>query len=172
MWLVHSTLVTAALFLLADLIATQRGKAGDRLVGGRAVKQPFLLGACFIIAGLTVIGMPPLSGFVGKILILKTTLNSEQALVFWPVYLIMSLALIVAISRAGTSLFWEHKDKGGEAADVANAHPLQVIVLVGLLTSSILLVVFGDLATQYALETATQLHDISGGINAVLKGGL
>src|SRR5690606_30660713 len=29
---VHSTLVTAALFLVADLIANQRGKAGDRLV--------------------------------------------------------------------------------------------------------------------------------------------
>jgi multicomponent K+:H+ antiporter subunit D len=171
-YLVHSTLVTAALFLLADLIAIQRGKAGDRLVGGRAVKQPFLLGACFIIAGLTVIGMPPFSGFVGKIWILKTTLNSEQALVFWPVYLIMSLALIVAISRAGTSLFWERKDKTGDGSDVANAHPLQVTVLVGLLVSSILLVVFGDVATQYALEAAAQLHDISGGINAVLKGGI
>ena len=59
-------------------------------------------------------------------------------------------------SRAGTSLFWERKDKTGDASDAANAHPLQVTVLVGLLASSILLVIFGDVATQYALEAVPE----------------
>lgn len=171
-YLVHSTLVSAALFLLADLIAKQRGKVADRLVGGRAVKQPLLLGACFVVAALTVVGMPPLSGFVGKIWILKSTLNSEQALVFWPVYLITSFALLVALSRAGTSLFWERKDKRSESPDCADANPLQVTVIIGLLACSPLLVIFGGPISEYMVGAATQLHDISGGINAVLKGGM
>ncbi|WP_166419159.1 monovalent cation/H+ antiporter subunit D [Pseudoalteromonas sp. Z1A8] len=171
-YLVHSTLVCAALFLLADLIATQRGKAADRLVGGRMVNQPFLLGGCFIIAALTVAGMPPLSGFIGKIWILKTTLNSEQAQLFWPVYLIMSFVLLIALSRAGTSLFWERKDRKNENSDGVNAHPLQVIVIIGLLACSPLLVIFGGPISEYMLDAATQLHDISGGINAVIRGGV
>jgi len=171
-YLVHSTLVSAALFLLADLVSIQRGKVGDRLVAGRCVKQPFLLGVCFIVAALTVVGMPPLSGFVGKIWILKATLNSEQALLFWPVYLVTSFALLVALSRAGTTLFWEHKSKKSENADSANAHPLQVTVIIGLLACSPLLVIFGGPISDYMLGAATQLHDISGGINAVLKGGM
>lgn len=171
-YLVHSTLVCAALFLLADLIATQRGKVADRLVAGRAVKQPFLLGVCFIISVLTVVGMPPLSGFVGKIWILKTTLNSDQALVFWPVYLLTSFVLLVALSRAGTSLFWERKNKNSESAESANAHPLQVSVIIALLLCSPILVIFGGPISDYMIKAATQLHDISGGINAVLKGGM
>ncbi|ALS32408.1 multicomponent K+:H+ antiporter subunit D [Pseudoalteromonas translucida KMM 520] len=171
-YLVHSTLVCAALFLLADIISIQRGKVGDRLVAGRVVKQPFLLGTLFIIAALTVIGMPPFSGFVGKIWILKTTLNSENAMVFWPAYLITSLVLIIALARAGTSLFWEGKYTGSEPNDAPNAHPLQVIAIVGLLICSVMLVVFGGAISEYTIKAATQLHDISGGINAVLKGGV
>ncbi|WP_405601322.1 MULTISPECIES: monovalent cation/H+ antiporter subunit D [unclassified Pseudoalteromonas] len=171
-YLVHSTLVCAALFLLADLIATQRGKVADRLVAGRSVKQPFLLGVCFIIAALTVVGMPPLSGFVGKIWILKATLNSEQALLFWPVYLVTSFALLIALSRAGTSLFWECKDKRSESAEYKNARSLQVIVILGLLACSPLMVIFGGPISEYMMAAATQLHDINGGINAVLKGGM
>jgi multicomponent K+:H+ antiporter subunit D len=170
-YLVHSTLVTAALFLLADLISTQRGRVADRLVAGRPVKQPYLLGACFIIAALTVAGMPPLSGFVGKVWILKTTLNSEQALLFWPVYLLTSLVLLIALSRAGTSLFWEGRHKDSESAETSNANPVQVTVIVALLACSPIMVIFGGPISEYMLGAATQLHNISGGINAVLKGG-
>ena len=144
---------------------------GDRLVAGRAVIQPYLLGGCFIIAVLTVVGMPPLSGFVGKVWILKTTLNAQQAWLFWPVYLFASFVLLVALSRAGTTMFWERKDKKNENTDGENAHPLQVIIIVSLLACSPLMVIFGGPITDYMLGAAAQLHDISGGINAVIRGG-
>ncbi|MGO3299759.1 MAG: monovalent cation/H+ antiporter subunit D [Pseudoalteromonas sp.] len=170
-YLVHSTLVCAALFLIADLIARQRGKVSDRLVAGRAVAQPFLLGICFLVAALAVIGMPPLSGFIGKIWVLKTTLNNEQALWFWPIYLLASLALLVALSRAGTGLFWDRTQKGGDALEGANAHPLQVVAIISLLACSPLMVGFAGPISDYMLATAVQLHDISGGINNVLNRG-
>jgi len=116
--------------------------------------------------------MPPLSGFIGKIWILKTTLGSERALVFWPVYLIASFALLVALSRAGTSLFWERKHQDRDHLEVDNAKPLQVIAVIGLLACSPLMVIFAGPITEYMIAAATQLHDISSGINTVLKGGL
>ena len=171
-YLVHSTLVCAALFLVADLIAHQRGKVADRLAPGRGVAQPYLLGTCFIIAALAVVGMPPLSGFIGKVWILKTTLDSEKALLFWPVYLLASFALLVALSRAGTTLFWERKHQDSEPTEGVKAHPLQVTAIIALLVCSPLLVIFGGAVSEYMIAAATQLHDITGGINTVLGGGL
>ncbi|WP_404339152.1 monovalent cation/H+ antiporter subunit D [Pseudoalteromonas mariniglutinosa] len=171
-YLVHSTLVCAGLFLIADLIAQQRGKVADRLVAGRAVSQPLLLGCCFAVAALAVVGMPPLSGFVGKVWILKSTLDSEQAMLFWPIYLFTSLALLIALSRAGTSLFWDHKHKDSEAIEGVAAHPLKITAVILLLACSPLMVVFAGPISDYLVATAEQLHDVSGGINSVLKGSI
>lgn len=170
-YLVHSTIVCAVLFLLADLIAHQRGKVADRLVAGRAVAQPFLLGISFVIAALTVVGMPPLSGFVGKIWILKSTLDSEKGMVFWPIYLLSSLALLVAISRAGTSLFWDRKFKESEAVEGIKAHPLKVTAMLLLLVCSPLMVIFAGPISDFMLATSEQLFDINTSINNVLQGG-
>ncbi len=169
-YLVHSTVICAALFLLADLIAQQRGKVGDRLVAGRAVAQPFLLGICFVIAALAVVGMPPLSGFVGKVWILKSTLDSEKALLFWPVYLLASLALLIAISRAGTMLFWDHKHKDSDAIEGVAAHPLQITALIVLLACAPLMVIFAGPISDYMLITSEQLFDINTSISTVLQG--
>ena len=95
----------------------------------------------------------------------------QQALLFWPVYLITSFVLLIALSRAGTGLFWERKDRKNESSDGVNAHPLQVTVIVCLLACSPLLVIFGGPISEYMIGAATQLHDIGGGINAVLRGG-
>lgn len=72
-YLLHSTVVTAALFLIADLIGTQRGSARDQFVTGRPVIQPTFLGGAFLVTAIAAIGLPPLSGFVGKALLLEST---------------------------------------------------------------------------------------------------
>ena len=71
--LLHSTVVTAALFLIADLVGTQRGSARDQFVTGRPVIQPTFLGGAFLVTAIAAIGLPPLSGFVGKALLLEST---------------------------------------------------------------------------------------------------
>ena len=63
----HSTLASAALFLVADLVARQRSAGGDRLDVVDAMPHGDLLGSLFFVAAVTVAGLPPLSGFVGKI---------------------------------------------------------------------------------------------------------
>ena len=68
-YLLHSTWIAGGLFLLADLVARQRGdKAGD-LVQGPALQNPRLLGGAFFIGAIAVAGLPPLSGFFGKIIV-------------------------------------------------------------------------------------------------------
>lgn len=77
----------------------------------------------------------------------------------------------MALSRAGTGLFWDRTQKGGDSLEGANAHPLQVVAIISLLACSPLMVGFAGPISDYMLATAVQLHDISGGINNVLNRG-
>jgi hypothetical protein len=72
-YMLHSTLVTGALFLIADLIGRQRGIAMDEMVRARPVNQATLLSVFFFAFAIAAIGLPPLSGFVGKALALAVS---------------------------------------------------------------------------------------------------
>ncbi|MCU4676785.1 monovalent cation/H+ antiporter subunit D [Catenovulum sp. 2E275] len=160
-YLLHSTLVCAALFLFADLIARQRGKVADRITTGRPVKQGFVLGFGFFLAALTVIGMPPLSGFIGKIWILKATFQQAEYMVFWPVYLISSLLILVAVTRAGSIVFWQNNPIDADKNDTQPAHPMQILATYILVFVSPLLVIFAKPITDFCLQAAMQLHQVS-----------
>ncbi|WP_432459021.1 MULTISPECIES: monovalent cation/H+ antiporter subunit D [unclassified Agarivorans] len=154
-YLLHSTLAGAAMFLLAGLIQQQRGKAEDRFVSARAMPQSAKLGLIFVLLAIALIGMPPLSGFVGKALILQAASSTNQMLWVWPLMLIAGLVTLIALSRAGTSLFWR---TNGENSTALPGHPLQylaIALLVGLLP---LMVIFGSAVTDYTKLAAEQLN--------------
>jgi multicomponent K+:H+ antiporter subunit D len=155
---VHSTLVCAALFLIADLVANQRGKAGDRLVPGRRIGQPILLGSMFLIAVLSVTGIPPFSGFVGKLMILQAVVEPSDKLMLWGVALSCTLLVIIGLSRAGTMLFWR---VSGSESDSEPAKPLQTVAVTWLLLASVLLVVFAGPMTELSQNAASQLYDLN-----------
>ncbi|MDK1313010.1 monovalent cation/H+ antiporter subunit D [Pseudoalteromonas ardens] len=167
-YLVHSTLVSAALFLLADLIARQRGKVADRITAGRPVSQPLLLGGAFLVAAVAVIGMPPLSGFVGKVWILRSTLDTPYGNWFWLVYLVASLAILVSVSKAGSTVFWHQTGKGDSEQE--RAHPAQVCAVMLLVLCTPLMVIFAGPLSEYALLAAQELHDFTGLLQDVLGG--
>jgi multicomponent K+:H+ antiporter subunit D len=151
----HSTLIAAALFLLADVIAQQRGTVADRLVSGRPLQQPVLLGTLFIVAALAVVGMPPLSGFVGKIWLLQAATEVSERAALWSVLLLSSLLVLIALTRAGSTLFWRlnRQQAGSESASLP-----QLYAVLSLLLCSPLLVIFGDAVMQFCLATAQQLQ--------------
>lgn len=171
-YLVHSTLVTAALFLIADLIAKQRGKVADIIAPGPAISQVKLLGSCFIIASISVIGMPPLSGFIAKVWLLKETLDSEYGMVFWAIYLVASLLVLVAIAKAGSTVFWHHQENHTQS-DGANKVPTtQLVAIILLVSSGPLMSIFAEPLSTYSLEAATQLHDFNNNVRVILSGEL
>ena len=162
---VHSTLVTAALFLLADLIANQRGKAGDRLVSGRRVAQPVLLGTLFMLAALTVAGLPPFSGFVGKLMLLQAVTEPGARVSIWGLVLLSSLLVIIGLSRAGSTLFWRIS---GSDSDSVKAAPMQIFATLWLLLASPMMVVFAGPLTELSQQAAAQLFDSKAAIQTIL----
>ncbi|MFA7588060.1 MAG: monovalent cation/H+ antiporter subunit D, partial [Novosphingobium sp.] len=173
-YLLHTTLVSGGLFLLAGTIRRQRGACGDRLSEtGPPLLQPALLGVLFFVAAIAMAGMPPTSGFVGKLMLLAasgpaaTTALSVQGGWFWTTLLLASLLSLIALSRAGSQLFWRTE---GAATATEREDPLRVLGTLLLIGASLLLVLFAVPVTDYTLATALQLADPASYIDVVLGG--
>ena len=155
-WL-HSTWVAGAMFLLADLVSRQRGEKAGYLVQGPALEHPRLLGGLFFLGAIAIAGLPPLSGFLGKLLLLRAVGDSHYALWLWPLLLIGSLAVLVALSRAGSTLFWR---VGLDQLDSSELDRGRLLACVGLLLLSPLLTVLAAPVLDYLAATAQQLHEL------------
>lgn len=163
-YLPHTTLVTAGLFLLADHLARQRGLHADRLVPGPQLQQPTRLGSLFFLGAVAAVGLPPLSGFIGKILLLQATLP-EQATWIWPVLLGAGLLTLAALARAGSHLFWKTHGEplAGTDSTWSQLAPATVLLLAGVALS-----VLAAPLTEYTMAAAAQLLEPQAYINAVL----
>lgn len=167
-YLLHSTLIMGALYLIADLVLQQRGpKVLDAFTPGPNIKQPLLIGMFFFIAMIAVAGLPPFSGFLGKAQILAAATGTPWHTAIWATVLITSFLTLVAISRAGTTLFWKTTDEDQDRSSTAGWKALPIA---GLLTCILLLTAFAGPVTRHTDATANQLLTPQNYIGAVLKG--
>ena len=153
-YLLHSTLITGGLFLLADIIARQRGKVGSDLRFGPTVRQPLLLATLFFLGAIAVVGLPPLSGFVGKILLLQAAAQDLNAVWFWSVILIASFFSVIALSRTGSTLFFKTDD---DAVTDMRIERVSLVAVVALLMASPLLTIYGSAVSGFTTAAAEQL---------------
>lgn len=165
-YLVHSTLVAGGLFLLADLIARQRGDLGTDLISAPALRQPLLLGTLFFMGAISVAGLPPFSGFLGKVMLLRAIELGADAIALWAVVLVGGLGMLISLSRAGSLVFWRPSaEEVGQPADA-----IRVLATVGLLLGSVMLVVAAGPLQAFVQATAAQLLDVAPYLQ-ILQGG-
>ncbi|MFY0617562.1 monovalent cation/H+ antiporter subunit D [Shimia sp.] len=176
-YLVHSTFAAAALFLLADLAGSQR--QDDRLVQQAPMVQNGLFAALFFAAAIGMAGMPPLSGFLGKLLVMDAVRDMDWMAAAWAAILIGSLITIVGFARAGSVVFWKataqipSEDTPNEwvppeTQEGTRASVVQVIPVATALTMlAVLAALAGPLATYFD-GAAQQLFDVDHYVDAVL----
>lgn len=154
----HSTLMCGAFFLLSGLIMKQRGQAEDRLVRSRPMLYPLLTGFLFALLAMALIGLPPFSGFIGKVFILQAALDAGQALWVWPLILVSGLAALIALSRAGTTLLWRTQGSVNPEAKERIRRPHLISTTLLTLTTLVLVVAAGPLTewSQLAAESLQQ----------------
>ncbi|ATH81406.1 monovalent cation/H+ antiporter subunit D [Pseudomonas sp. KHPS1] len=167
-YLVHSTLISAALFLLAGLVVAQRDSAGGDLQQERVLRQPLLLGCLFFFGAISVAGLPPFSGFIGKMLLLRAAEPGWQAWSLWPVVLIGGLLTLIALSRAGTTLFWLGQQTSPSTA--APADRVSLLAALGLLLASPLLLIGAAPILAYMEAAAVQLLDLQPYLSIIAGG--
>jgi multicomponent K+:H+ antiporter subunit D len=168
-YLVHSTLTAGALFLIVDLVAERRPGHGDGITVGPRFAQIGLVGSLFFLGAIAMAGMPPLSGFIGKLLILDSARDVLGRNWIWGLILTTSLIAIVGFARGGSTLFWKSASVEGALEPRAARRGALPIVAAGLLIAgTVLLTVFAGPVTRYLDDTAAQLFAPLGYIDAVL----
>lgn len=153
-YLLHSTLATAAVFLIADLVTDRRGNG--TLTAQPRIAQQGLIAALFFANAIALAGMPPLSGFIGKLMVLDA-LRADAALI-WTVILVSSFLMVLGFGRAGSTLFWKSHATGEVAEPHHSPEPMAFAAIGGLLAGLVLLTLFAGPVKDWLDATAAALH--------------
>ena len=165
-YLIHDMLIKAALFMLIGIIIYITGTSDLRKMGGLIKKYP-TLGWFYLIAAFGLAGIPPLSGFVGKLLIVQGGFAAGS---MWGSIFILASSLLVLLSviRIFLYAFWGEVKETNTVVDKKVYKTLFApTVLLVLLT-----VAYGvgtEWLTPFMGDAAQLLNDPSIYIDAVMK---
>ncbi len=172
-YLVNSTLIAAGLFLLVDAVALARGPVRDSLRPGGLAHGWSGYAPLYLAFAMAAAGLPPLAGFLGKSFVLEAARTTPLAVATWTVVLVSGLGVIIALARAGSTLFWAGQG-APEPAPVAvqpqrgAGPPWQRAALAWLLAAIVANAVFADALARFAQGAAAQLIDRRAYVEAVL----
>ncbi|MBB3113440.1 multicomponent Na+:H+ antiporter subunit D [Paenibacillus phyllosphaerae] len=117
-YLMHDMLAKALLFLLGGLIIQVAGTADLRQMGGMIRRYP-LMGAMVFITALAIAGIPPFSGFAGKLLLIQAGLR-EGYFGLTAVALGSSLIVLYSLIRIFMQAFWGEEKPLQEQSPMLN----------------------------------------------------
>jgi multicomponent Na+:H+ antiporter subunit D len=164
-YLIHDMIIKAALFLLIGIVISITGTSNLRNISGLITRYPGLSWT-FFIAALALAGIPPLSGFVGKLLIVQGGVEAESFIGAF-ITLMSSLLVLFSVMKIFINGFWgkDRRYRGEAKAPVkqlliAPAILVVISALYGIGSESIL---------PYITQAADTLLDPNIYINAVLK---
>jgi multicomponent Na+:H+ antiporter subunit D len=103
-YLVQTIVVKTTLFLTAGLIEESEGTGRLARIGGLVHRAPVVAGV-FLVSALSLVGVPPFSGFVAKLALVEAGLAADQYAVV-AVSLVVSLLALYSMMRIWTGAFW------------------------------------------------------------------
>jgi multicomponent Na+:H+ antiporter subunit D len=164
-YLIHDMIVKALLFLLGGLMIMLTGTSHLKQMGGLIKRYP-TAGWMFFITALALVGVPPFSGFIGKLMIIQGGIEAKS---YWLVgiSLLSSLLVLYAIMKVFMKGFW------GEEKEI---HTQEQIPLKGLLIPCAILLTLSTalglgaewVYQDYVTQAGQTLMDPSKYIEAVL----
>ncbi|MBH2000926.1 MAG: monovalent cation/H+ antiporter subunit D [Moraxellaceae bacterium] len=167
-YLVHSTLVAAAFYLFCGWMTSQRGSFKDHLKVAPKIKQEKAAAFTYFTIALMMAGLPPFSGFLGKVFILQATAETPYQGWIIAVILVVSLLSIIALTRVGFILFWRASPPEANPKEAAYA-AYQALPAVApnrndkaiymLLAGLIAYVIFAAPIQTYTVLTAQQIQN-------------
>ncbi|MGD9997108.1 MAG: Na+/H+ antiporter subunit D [Ilumatobacteraceae bacterium] len=168
--MVHHIVVKTTLFLTAGLINNSGGSSRLSRIGGMVRTDPFLA-VMFLLAALSLAGIPPLSGFVSKFALIDAGMaDSHYAIV--TVALVVSVLTLFAMIRIWMGAFWSPPEtapsRHPSATNRSGGPPLMVVPTAALLVGSLAIAAAAGPIYAFSERTARDLLDRHAYIEDVL----
>ncbi|WP_430812168.1 MULTISPECIES: proton-conducting transporter membrane subunit [unclassified Carboxylicivirga] len=166
-FMLHNMIAKTNTFLVAGVIHRSQGSFHLKEVGG-LLKQNPLLAILFIIPAFALVGVPPLSGFFPKFMLIKAGIEAQD-------YLIVAAAVITAMFTLYSKIkIWNQaflkKDPSSSQLNIRKSlwvpHLIPLIILA---LVSVFLGLFAATIFDYTMAAAQQLIDPSDYIHHVLN---
>jgi multicomponent Na+:H+ antiporter subunit D len=162
-YVVHHIIVKSSLFLVADLAEQAAGAHKLKEMGGVMALAP---GAAllFLVAALSLAGMPPFSGFVAKIVVLRPAL-ADGRFVVAAVAVVTSFLTLLSMSKIWAYAFWgppRRSEAGGGWRGPAATTAVLVV-------ATVLLGVCAQPFLRLADDAATEIVEPTAYVRAVLS---
>ncbi|WP_297322512.1 monovalent cation/H+ antiporter subunit D [uncultured Bartonella sp.] len=190
-YIVSSTLSLAAFFLLVELVERSQDTAANVLavtmevygedeeeeedeVGTYLPATIAILGACFGISAILIIGMPPFSGFVAKFMMITGVFNPNgldadrympalRDWVFVTFVILSGFAALISMTRTGIRTFWASIE-----GKVPRVQIIEFAPVAGLLALCLVLTIAAGPVANYMARAADELHHPKNYISSVL----
>lgn len=173
LYIVHHIVVKANLFLIAGAIRQAGGSFQLKKLGGLYHTRP-LLGVLFLIPALSLAGIPPFSGFWGKLLVIDASLQAEHYALAG-VALCVGLLTLYSMIKIWLEAFWkpvpEEGSTYGGAVPVTLSRLRFAVMLtpiVGLAAMTMTIGIWTEPFVALAGDAAAQLLDPRAYIAAVM----
>jgi multicomponent Na+:H+ antiporter subunit D len=167
-FIVHNMVVKSNLFLVGGIIHYLRGTGELKRIGGFYRSRP-AMALMFLISAMSLAGLPPLSGFFGKLVLVLAAVQSE-AYVLVGVALGAGLLTLFSMTKIWGEAFW--KPSPEPEIDQPRATPVRTLVMMIPVAAYTALAIglglgFGPVF-RVMLEAGTQLMNPDLYIRAVL----
>jgi len=116
-YIVHHIIVKTNLFLISG-VCCRIGKTSDiRKLGGFYRQYPYLA-TLFFIPAFSLAGVPPLSGFWGKFILLRAAFSSSHYIIAI-LSLIVSLLTLYSMTKIWIQVFWKNPSDAEELPNIS-----------------------------------------------------
>ncbi|MFD1038557.1 Na+/H+ antiporter subunit D [Virgibacillus byunsanensis] len=164
-YLLHDMIIKAALFLIVGAVVYVAGTSDLRKMHGLIHYYP-LLGWILFVSAFILAGIPPFSGFIGKLLLLKGALSNNEVVIVI-IALLSSLLILYSVMKIFIQGFWGEKDTSLEVTAKSTKGLIGPIVF--LLLFSVILGVGAEFIYPSIDSISTYILDPEIYIDSVLK---
>lgn len=113
-YVVHHIIVKASLFLIGGIAERVSGSQELKVMGGVLDLAPGVAGL-FLVSAMSLAGMPPFSGFLSKLVLLRAGLGGGHYLIV-AISLVTSFLTLYSMGKIWTYAFWGRPNRDAPAA--------------------------------------------------------
>lgn len=169
-YIIHHIIVKTNLFLISGIVNRISGTYQLKPLGGLYRSHP-AVGLLFLIPALSLAGLPPLSGFWSKLILVQAGLALEHYIIV-AVSLVVSVLTLFSMTKIWAEAFWKEPPVGKPVDQPIrpNAGWLRLLPAISLAVITVIIGLSAEPIFNLSMRAAEQLLNPAAYIQAVLGG--